>query len=106
MKKTETFVETREVWVIRRRRSQAAGRCAECAGQSELLTPEAAATLTGLSPRAIYRLVEAGRVHFAETPKGTVLICPVSLSDAIRDSKPEGSAPPVNTIDKLKEFTP
>lgn len=106
MKKTATFVETQEVWIIRRRRPQPAPLCAECADPSEMLTPEAAASLSGLSLRAIYRLVEAGCVHFAETTKGWVLICPDSLFAAHRCGLTEVSSLPVNTTDKLKEFTP
>lgn len=35
--------------------------------------------MSGLSARAIYRLIEAGQVHFAETTDGFALVCPVSL---------------------------
>ena len=40
---------------------------------------EAAAALTGLSQRAVFRLIEAGRLHFSETPRGAPLICLNSL---------------------------
>ena len=94
MKRTETIVETQEVWIIRSRRAKPVARCAECAeDQSEMLTPEGAAYASGLSQRAIYRLVEAGRVHFAETPNGMLFICSVSLSAAIGGGQTQESSP-------------
>jgi hypothetical protein len=41
--------------------------------------PEAAAARAGLRVREIYRLVEAGSVHFLESADGTVLVCVDSL---------------------------
>lgn len=40
-----------------------------------MVSAEEAAAVTGLSRRAIYRLVESSRIHFAETPGGALLIC-------------------------------
>lgn len=40
-----------------------------------MVTPEEAAVLACVSPRTIYRGVEAGRIHFMETPEGLLLIC-------------------------------
>lgn len=47
-----------------------------------MLAPEEAAALCGVSPRTIYRWVEAGRVHFAETPDGRLSVCLASLPEA------------------------
>jgi hypothetical protein len=81
MKRTETIIETHEVWVVRRRAGQSAVWCTECAGQPAMLTPEEAARLSGLSQRAICRSVEAGAVHFLETADGCLFVCPASLCD-------------------------
>lgn len=35
--------------------------------------------IAGINSRAIHRLVEAGAVHFTETPEGLLLICLSSL---------------------------
>ena len=78
-RRTETTIETHEVWVVRRR-SGGPAWCEECAGQRGMLTPEEAATLARVSPRAIYKWVEAGRLHFTETADGALLVCPASLS--------------------------
>ncbi|HEY0375725.1 MAG TPA: hypothetical protein VGC87_02075 [Pyrinomonadaceae bacterium] len=82
MKRTETIIETHEVWVVRRRAGQPAVWCAECAGRPAMLTTEEAARLSGLSQRAVYRGVETGAVHFTETADGCLFVCPASLSDA------------------------
>ena len=52
--------------------------CAECATPIVLMSPEQAATVCFQTTRAIYRLVEAGRVHFTDGPEG-VFVCPASL---------------------------
>jgi predicted site-specific integrase-resolvase len=43
-----------------------------------MVSPDEAAALVQASPRIIYRWVEAGVVHFTETPEG-LLICLDSL---------------------------
>ena len=82
MKRTETIIETQEVWVIRKCAGQPAVWCTECASQPAMLTTEEAARLSGLSQRAICRGVEAGAVHFLETADGSLFVCPASLCDA------------------------
>jgi hypothetical protein len=52
--------------------------CTECVTPTAMMTPEAAAALCFQTTRAIYRLVEAGRIHFTEGPEG-VMVCPASL---------------------------
>jgi len=52
--------------------------CLECATPMAMMPPELAATVCFQTTRAIYRLVEAGRVHFTDGPEG-VMVCPASL---------------------------
>jgi hypothetical protein len=52
--------------------------CAQCATPMAMMSPELAATVCFHTTRAIYRLVEAGRVHFTDGPEG-VMVCPASL---------------------------
>jgi len=52
--------------------------CGECAAPIAMMPPELAASLCFQTPRAIYRLVEAGSIHFTEGPEG-VMVCPASL---------------------------
>lgn len=81
-KKTTTITrETHEVLIFRR----TAGRpvrlwCAGCAAEVEMLTPEEAALLAGVSTRTIYRRADAGQVHFSESPEGFLLVCPNSVA--------------------------
>ena len=44
-----------------------------------MVAPAAAALLAGLSARAVYRLVESGRLHFEELAADELLICTDSL---------------------------
>ena len=85
-RRTRTTTETHEVWVVRRAREPEGERppasCAECGAPARMLAPDEAAALAGVTPRTIYRWVEAGRVHFAETPDGRLSICPASLPGA------------------------
>lgn len=52
--------------------------CVECATPMAMMSPELAATVCFQTTRAIYRLVEAGRIHFTDGPEG-VMVCPASL---------------------------
>jgi excisionase family DNA binding protein len=53
-------------------------RCARCGFEVRFLTADEAAVAVGVTTRAIYRWVEAGKLHFSETQSQT-LICPNSL---------------------------
>ncbi len=86
-KTTEIIVETDEIFVVRQSSNAAIAAqslqsfCDECGAAAELITPELAAAVIGASTRAIYRLVEASLLHFAETPDGRLLICQNSLAE-------------------------
>jgi len=69
----------REVVVIRGSRKRKAVFCADCSEDAVLVTVEEAVKISGISARGIYRLIEAGEVHFAETADGLTLICAATL---------------------------
>ncbi len=73
-RRTETIIETHEVWVMR---SVLSNRqvCVECSNEVEMLTPEEAAMLRSVSQMTIYRWVECGHIHFTETPDGKLFVC-------------------------------
>ena len=48
-----------------------------------MLTPDEAASITSTTTRALYRLVDAGIIHFTETQSGLIRVCPPSLLQAI-----------------------
>jgi excisionase family DNA binding protein len=53
--------------------------CPVCRRQVEMVTPEQAAQIAGVSTRTIYRWIEAGAVHFIEDG-GRLLVCGSVLS--------------------------
>jgi excisionase family DNA binding protein len=79
-KRTETIIETHQVQIVRRRKRAARAWCEACAAAVRMVTSEEAATLAGVTQRTIYRRVEAGELHFVETPEGALLICSNSIT--------------------------
>jgi secreted PhoX family phosphatase len=55
--------------------------CADCDGQSEMLSINEAASRTEKAWREIVRLVENGTLHSSETDAGEIYVCAASLSD-------------------------
>lgn len=76
-RRTEITIESYQSVVIRRLRRIINDPCDVC--MSELTTLEEAAILSKASAQEICRWVEAGHVHFAEQPKGRLLVCLASL---------------------------
>ncbi|MGH9839715.1 MAG: helix-turn-helix domain-containing protein [Blastocatellia bacterium] len=79
-KRRVTIIETHRIQIIRRRKPGMPAWCSGCSAHIQTITPEEAAALTQVTTRTIYRWVEAGELHFAETPEGALLICPDSLT--------------------------
>jgi hypothetical protein len=80
-RRTEVTVETETLLVVRRG-GAARGWCDACGAEVALLTPLAAARASGVSTRLVYARLEAGLVHFAELPDGTLLVCGPSAGTA------------------------
>jgi hypothetical protein len=79
-RRTEITIKTDRLLIFRQsNRHPALARCARCGTETPMLTVDEATTLSRLSARTIFRLVEAEQVHFTETPDGRLLICPDSL---------------------------
>jgi putative AbiEi antitoxin of type IV toxin-antitoxin system len=76
-RRIEITVETDERFIVKGLGGSLPAWCPECAGQ--VITPQEAVAVAGISSRAIHRLVESGAVHFTETPEGVLLICLSSL---------------------------
>lgn len=74
--RTVTTIETHEVWVLRRPTPETPDiLCAACVGETRMLAPQEAARRAGVSQRTVYRWVEDGRIHFAETTDGGLFVC-------------------------------
>ena len=56
--------------------------CPRCADFVEMLTPEQAAAVAGVSTRHVFRWLEADRLHFVETASLSPLVCLASLPSA------------------------
>jgi len=65
--------------VIKRRQGAVYCWCLTCEVEVIMLTPDEAASLTSASTRELYRMVDAGEVHFIETPAGLIRVCLPSL---------------------------
>ena len=80
---TEITLETNETITIRRSANTSRIPCPQCGSQTARVTPDQAATLCRVGIRTIYREIEAGRLHFHESPSGSLLICLDSLQDSL-----------------------
>ena len=47
---------------------------------TQLLPPDLAATISGLTLRTLFRWIESGQIHFVETTEGKVLLCLLSVT--------------------------
>jgi len=48
-----------------------------------MFTPAEAALQTNVSQRVVYRWIEAGLIHFAETVNGGLFVCIASLTNSL-----------------------
>jgi hypothetical protein len=75
-RRTETTIETHQMWVVTRAEKSPVICCASCAGGSSLMVaPEEAAVLVDVNARLVYRWVEAEMIHYLETSAGELLVC-------------------------------
>jgi hypothetical protein len=79
-KRTQITIETERLLVVSRRHEAARIRCNQCDTSLPMLTVDEAAAKAVTTPIVIFRLAEAGRLHFAVTPEGRLFICPSSLA--------------------------
>ena len=78
---TVMTIETHEVWIVRRPAQESpALMCAECPDRGGMLTPQEAAQQAGVSQRTVYRWVDEGVIHFAETAEGKLFVCLAPLT--------------------------
>jgi hypothetical protein len=78
-RRIEITVERQRILLVKRRNPSPPIWCEVCAGQPQMLTPDEAARLLGVSERSIFRRVEARQVHFVETADGRLYVCGSSL---------------------------
>ena len=78
---TEIFVETKRRFVFNQPEIIEPVFCLNC--DQQMLTAEQAAALFQINCRSVYRLIESGVAHFAETAAGAAFVCPSSLAGVI-----------------------
>ncbi len=86
-KRTEITVETERVIVIPAPTMPFHLWCQACCARVEMMTAEQAARLLQVTPRVVYRWVEAQLLHFIEEPDGRVLVCRNSLYGQSNESR-------------------
>ena len=75
-----TTIESHEYWVVKMPDQRPREiLCGACPNASEMLTPQEAAEQTGVSQRTVFRWIDEGSVHFAETAEG-FLVCLAPLT--------------------------
>ena len=80
-RRTVTTIENHEFWIVRR---PAPARieifCPLCPAKTGMLTPQEAAEQAGVSQRTVFRWIDEGAIHFAETPDGLfVCLAPLTI---------------------------
>lgn len=73
--KTVITVETLQRTTVHNRRITRIAWCERCAADTVMLAPDEAAAHLQTTARAIFRLTEAGEIHFLETESGSLLVC-------------------------------
>jgi hypothetical protein len=57
--------------------------CVHCNTPNQMLTPNIAATLSGITLRTLFRWIESGDIHFVEMPEGSIFLCLDSIKAKI-----------------------
>jgi hypothetical protein len=88
-RRVEITIENHRLIVLSRRNRGTYFWCDTCEAQVRMVTADAAAQISGVSTRTIYRRIENGRLHFIETEQGFSLICLQSLGSNAPSAPPE-----------------
>jgi hypothetical protein len=78
-KRIEITVEKHRLVVLSQRSHATEAWCEACGRRVAMVPPDDAATIGKVSSRTIYRRVESGELHYAETAEGRLLVCANSI---------------------------
>lgn len=78
-RKTEILINQTKRCLILLPETEEIIACPECVGDEVMVAAETAASVFGFSRREVYRMIEAGTVHFLETNEGVLFVCRKSL---------------------------
>ncbi|HMS38838.1 MAG TPA: hypothetical protein PKE69_01335 [Pyrinomonadaceae bacterium] len=76
---TEFLIETREIYIVRRKRYFVRTWCDDCGQEVSMLSPTEAARLMCQDPKNIYSLIDKKHIHFRYLKEETPLVCLRSL---------------------------
>jgi hypothetical protein len=76
--------ETITLWQSQAAAADTPAWCDGCSALTTMLTPEQIAIVFNLSPRLIYRWIEADQLHFVETAEPAPRICLPSLAARVQ----------------------
>jgi excisionase family DNA binding protein len=85
---TKITIETERLLVMRSRNLPS--WCPSCGALVQRLTVDEAAAVARVDSMTVYRWVEAGAIHHAQTEGGVPLLCAASLTDLVQTRKDEG----------------
>lgn len=71
----ELTIKTKETFIIRQPRQIPVNWCDRCGRETQMFKPEAAAQITNIALRTIYRLIESGDLGFTEFSENLSVIC-------------------------------
>ena len=81
--KTVITVETFQRTVIYSQRKAKIAWCEQCAAETVMFASNEAAVYLQTTAREIFRLTEAGEIHYLETETGALLVCHDSFSGLV-----------------------
>lgn len=77
--RTEYFIETHEIRVMRRKRFFVRAYCDHCQREVSLLHPSEAAFLVCQDTEKIYSWINSNKIHFRYLQEGKPLVCLTSV---------------------------
>ncbi len=83
--KTVITVETFQRTTARWRQKLKIAWCERCAAETVMLAPNEAAVVLQTTAREIFRLTEAGEIHYLETDSGALFVCRNSLAARVKE---------------------
>ena len=75
----EMIIEIERVRVVCRRTMQIINRCPECRAETDFVTTTEAARIIQTNVQTIFRLTEAGILHWLPATNGEIYVCLASL---------------------------
>ena len=89
-KRAEIKFEIEETIIVRRGEKLSREFCPLCGIVVDMLTPHFAAAVSKKPVREIFRLIEAGKLHFSETDGGFICLNCLTTSSAEQEESEKG----------------